>query len=113
LRIPGPGLKVREHIEVTDMEEHCNSSCRGHDTKERPQGKTRAPSQSVTVEPPPKETGPEPLYRVVYMIDISAKGPRQAAELTYRLIQDPDSMPPVLDVLDHRGQRTRVDLSDE
>ena len=92
------------------MKENCNSSCRGHGTMDRAQGKRRA--QGLTVEPPPKEIGPEPLYRVVYTIDINAKGPNQAAAYAHRIIQDPASVPPVLDVLDHSGQCTRVDLSD-
>ena len=69
------------------------------------------PSKRFMIEPPPTEAGLEPLYRVVYMIDINAKNPRQAAERVHMLMQDPESMPPVLDVLDSHGRRTRVDLS--
>jgi len=74
--------------------------------------KKTVPSKGLTIEPPPKEAGPESLYRVVYMIDINGKSPRQAAERAHTLMQDPDSMPPVLDVLDSTGRRTRVDLSE-
>jgi len=75
------------------------------------QNKKTMPSSTFMIEPPPTEAGPEPLYRVVYMIDINAKTPRQAAERVHMLMQDPESMPPVLDVLDSHGRRTRVDLS--
>jgi hypothetical protein len=84
------------------MKENCNGSCRG----------SKAPSHGLTVEPPPKDMGPEPLYRVVYTIDINAKAPNQAARYAHRIMQDPQSVPPVLDVLDHSGECTRVDLSD-
>jgi hypothetical protein len=73
--------------------------------------KRTAPSKRLTIEPPPKEAGPESLYRAVYVIDIGAKSPRQAAKRAHTLMQDPDSMPPVLDILDSTGRRTRVDLS--
>jgi len=74
--------------------------------------KRTVPSKGLTIEPPPREAGPERLYRVVYMIDINAKGPRQAAERAHMLMRDPESMPPVLDILDATGRRTRVDLSE-
>ena len=80
-------------------------------TKET-QNKSSTPSRRLMIEPPPTESGLEPLYRVVYMIDINAKDPRQAAERVHMLMQDPESMPPVLDVLDSHGRRTRVDLSE-
>jgi len=78
-------------------------------TKETQKKKTM-PSKRLMIEPPPIEAGLEPLYRVVYMIDINAKDPRQAAERVHMLMQDTESMPPVLDVLDSQGRCTRVDL---
>ena len=80
-------------------------------TKET-QNKETVISNRFMIEPPPTEAGLEQLYRVVYMIDINAKNPRQAAERVHMLMQDPESMPPVLDVLDSLGRRTRVDLSE-
>ena len=74
--------------------------------------KKTVPSKGLTIEPPPREAGPEWLYRVIYMIDINAKSPRQAAKRAHTLMQDPESMPPVLDILDSTGRRTRVDLSE-
>jgi len=71
-----------------------------------------SPFQRLTIEPPPKETGPEQLYRVVYVIDLNATNPRQAAERAYEIMKNPASWPPVLDSIDSDGRRTRVDLSD-
>ena len=71
-----------------------------------------SPAPGLTIKPPPKETGPEQLYRVVYVIDINAMNPRQAAERAYEIMKDPQSIRPVLDIIDSVGRRTRVDLSD-
>jgi predicted alpha/beta superfamily hydrolase len=67
----------------------------------------------LQIEPPPKEKGPERLYRVVYVIDINAMNPKQAAERAHEIMKDPQSMRPVLDIIDSGGRQTRVDLSDE
>ncbi len=72
-----------------------------------------SPLQRLTIEPPPKETGPERLYRVVYVIDINARNPRQAAERAQEIMKDPASLRPVLEIIDASGRQTRVDLSDE
>jgi hypothetical protein len=68
--------------------------------------------QGLSIKPPPKETEPERLYRVVYVIDINAMNPRQAAERAYEIMKDPQSIQPVLDIIDSVGRQTRVDLSD-
>ena len=69
-------------------------------------------AKGLTIEPPPKESGPESLYRVVYVIDICAENVRQAAERTHEIMQDPESMRPVLHILDTQGHAVDVDLSD-
>jgi len=69
--------------------------------------------RGLIIEPPPKKDGPERLYRVVYVIDVSAMSPQQAAEHAHEIMRDPESMRPVLDVLDGQGRRARVDLSEE
>ena len=79
---------------------------------QKAQSEQTVEQDGLTIEAPPKEAGPEQLYRVVYVIDISAKGPRQAAERAYAIMRAPDSMRPVLEVLDSTGRRTRVDLSE-
>jgi len=61
---------------------------------------------------PPKETGAEPLFRVVYTIDVNAKSPQGAAEYAYKLMADPESMRPMLDVIDGNGCVVRIDLSE-
>ena len=66
----------------------------------------------LQIEPPPKEQGPERLYRVVYVIDINAMNPKQAAERAHEIMKDPQSMRPVLEIIDASGRQTRVDLSD-
>jgi hypothetical protein len=67
----------------------------------------------LQIEPPPKERGPEPLYRVVYVIDVNAPSAHKAAECAYEIMRDPQSLRPVLDVLEPSGRCTRVDLSQE
>jgi len=60
------------------------------------------------IEHPPKEKG---LYRVVYVIDIGAESPLDAAKKTHQIMTDPDSLAPVLDVVDQGGKVTKIDLS--
>ncbi len=62
----------------------------------------------LTIEPPPPEAD---LYRVVYTIDIGANTPLEAAQTVYQIMTDRDSLPPVLDVLNSKGTRIRIDLS--
>lgn len=69
--------------------------------------------KGLPIEPPPKENGPERLYRVVYVIDVNAPNPQRAAECAHEIVKDPESMRPVLEVLDGAGRCTRVDLSQE
>jgi hypothetical protein len=70
-------------------------------------------SRGLTIEPPPEDDGPEPMYRVVYMIDLNAPNPQKAARCAYKIIIDRASMRPVLHVLDCKGRSTRVDLSED
>lgn len=60
------------------------------------------------IEHPPKEKG---LYRVVYVIDIGAKSPLDAAKKTHQIMADHDSIAPVLEVIDQGGKVTKIDLS--
>lgn len=93
-------------------ERHQRQPC-WHENPKETHTRTIVPPKGFTLEPPPKDTGPEPLYRVVYVIDINAKCARQAAERAYQIMKDPQSMPPVLDIMDAHGRQTRVDLSQE
>jgi len=71
----------------------------------------RMTCQGLKIDPPPEEKGDEPLFRVVYMIDVNAGEVREAAEYTHRIMTDPDSLPPVLQVIDAKGHSTEIDLS--
>jgi hypothetical protein len=94
------------------MKEHCKSLHRHGAVNETHNGKL-PPLRGLSIEPPPKETGPGQLYRVVYVIDVNAMNPRQAAARAYEIMRDPQSLRPVLDIIDSGGRQTRVDLSDE
>ncbi len=65
-------------------------------------------SKKLIIEPPPKE---KDLYRVVYVIDIGAKSPLDAAKKTHEIMTDLDSLAPVLEILDQGGKVTEIDLS--
>ena len=65
-------------------------------------------SKIFIIEPPPKE---KDLYRVVYVIDVNADSPLDAAKMTERIMTDPDSLAPVLEVVDQGGKVTKIDLS--
>jgi hypothetical protein len=65
------------------------------------------------IDPPPEDKGPEPMYRVVYVIDLNAPNPQKAARCAYKIMIDRASIRPVLHVLDYEGRSTRVDLSED
>ena len=71
----------------------------------------RCESPGLRIDPPPEEKGDEPLFRVVYIIDVNSSDVREAAEYTHRIMTDPESLPPVLHVIDSNGKSTEVDLS--
>jgi hypothetical protein len=68
-------------------------------------------SKDYRIEPPPKDRGSEPLFRVVYVIDVNAPSTLEAAKLTHQIMTDPDSLLPVLDVIDGCGKVVNIDLS--
>jgi hypothetical protein len=72
-------------------------------------GKCESPG--LKIEPPPEEKSDELLFRVVYIIDVNSGDVREAAEYTHRIMTDPESLPPVLHVIDSNGKSTEVDLS--
>ena len=51
------------------------------------------------------------LYRVIYEIDVGASSAIEAARTTYEMMGDSESIPPVLDVIDNKGNKIRIDLS--
>jgi hypothetical protein len=68
-------------------------------------------SKTFHIQPPSEEKGDKPLLRVIYVIDVNAIDPLEAAKLIHRIMTDPDSMPPVLEVMDHKGNVEKIDLS--
>ena len=70
-------------------------------------------SKTFLIQPPPAETGDEPLFRVIYVIDVNAADSLEAARLTHQIMTDPDSLPPVLEVMDHTGKVENIDLSEK
>jgi hypothetical protein len=70
-------------------------------------------SRTFHIQPPPAEKGDEPLFRVIYVIDVNAANPLDAARLTHQIMTDPDSLPPVLEVMNHKGNVEKIDLSEK
>ena len=65
-------------------------------------------SKDYIIKPPPKE---KDLYRVIYVIDVGADSPLEAAKKTQMIMTDPDSLAPVLEVIDQGSKVTKIDLS--
>lgn len=65
----------------------------------------------LSIQDPPKEHGDEPLYRVIYVIDVNAGDADDAADFAHRIMSDPSSLPPVLHVFDHNGNCKTIDLA--
>lgn len=70
-------------------------------------------SPGLQILPPTKEEGSQQLYRVVYVIDVGGQDSHEAARQAYRMMSAPDSMRPVLHVLDTNGHDTILDLANE
>ena len=68
-------------------------------------------NKSYQIQPPPKDRGGEPLFRIVYVIDVSASSALKAAKLTHQIMTDSDSILPVLQVIDCKGNVVTIDLS--
>ena len=68
-------------------------------------------SKDYRINPPPKDVGEEPLFRVVYEIDVNAANPKEAAKKTHEIMTALDSLAPVLEVISDSGKITRIDLS--
>ena len=51
------------------------------------------------------------VYRVIYEIDVGAASAIEAAKTVHKIMQDAASLPPVLDIIDHKGRKIRIDLS--
>jgi hypothetical protein len=73
----------------------------------------RMSAAGLLIAPPPEEKRQQPMFRVVYVIDVNADDVREAAESTHRIMTDPESLRPVLQVIDSKGTTTQIDLSEE
>ncbi len=67
-------------------------------------------SKDYIISPPAKDSGKEPLFRVVYAIDVNAPNALQAAKLAHQRMKDPDAILPVLEVMDYKGNVVTIDL---
>lgn len=72
----------------------------------------RSEMPGLLFEPPEHAAGQQPLFRVVYIIDLHAANPRQAAASVHRILRDPESLAPALQVLGQEGDVTLIDLAE-
>ena len=68
--------------------------------------------KKMHIEPPPSESGDQPLFRVVYAIDVNASDEQHAAETAWQMMRAKDAFGPILTVLDSQGKQTQLDLTD-
>jgi hypothetical protein len=105
---------LAEHDERLGIEIFCASVDAGGADMQLSAGTHNPNAQrGLVIDPPPQEKGAEPLYRAVYAIDVNAPNAHQAAERAYQIMIDPQSMRPLLEVIDSHGRRTRIDLSEK
>ena len=105
---------LAEHDERLGIELFCASvDAANADTRSCAAKHNPTAQRGLVIDPPPQEKGAEPLYRAVYAIDVNARNAHQAAERAHEIMIDPQSMRPVLEVIDSHGRRTRIDLSEE
>jgi len=69
-------------------------------------------SKDYRIEPPPKDKSKEPLFRVIYTIDVGAADERKAAETAWQMMRAEDAFEPILVILDSQGKQTKLDLSE-
>jgi len=53
------------------------------------------------------------LYRVIYQIDVGADSAAKAAGTVHDIMTDSESLPPVLEVIDNKGSKIKIDLSQQ
>jgi hypothetical protein len=105
---------LAEHDERLGIELFCASvDAAGGKSRSCDATHNQNAQRGLVINPPPQEKGPEPLYRAVYAIDVNARTAHQAAERAYQIMIDPQSMRPVLYILDGENTQTVVDLASE
>ena len=65
--------------------------------------------KGVSIMSPPKVR--PPVFRVVYVIDVGAGNVVEAAKRAYAMMTNSDSIPPIVEVMDNRGNKVRIDMS--
>ena len=68
-------------------------------------------SKNYIIKPPPEDKGKEPLFRVVYAIDVDASDEIKAAEKAWHMVRDKDSFDPILMVINLHGKQIELDMS--
>jgi len=112
--LPGICAWLAEHDERLGIELFCASvDAAGAETRLSAGTHNPNTQRGLVIDPPPQEKVPEPLYRAVYAIDVNARDAHHAAERAYQIMIDPQSMRPVLEVIDSHGRRTRIDFSEK
>ena len=69
-------------------------------------------NKDYKISPPPRDKGEEPLFRVIYAIDVGAADERKAAETAWQMMRAKDAFDPVMIILDSEGKQTKLDLSE-
>jgi len=69
-------------------------------------------SKDYRISTPPKDKGKEPLFRVIYAIDVGAADERKAAETAWQMMRAEDAFEPIMIILDSDGKQTKLDLSE-
>ena len=62
-------------------------------------------SKDYRIKPPPKDTGEEPLFRVVYAIDVNASDEKKAAEQAWQMMRAKDAFDPIMMVWTVKANR--------
>jgi hypothetical protein len=69
-------------------------------------------SKDYTISPPPEDEGREPLFRVVYTIDVNAADQKKAAQTAWQMMRAEDAFEPILVTMDSEGNTVKFDLND-
>jgi len=65
-------------------------------------------TRNYIITPPPQDKCQEPLFRVAYSIDINASDKTIAAQEAWNIMQDKDSIHPILVVVDSMGKQAKT-----
>ena len=70
-------------------------------------------NRNFVIKPPYPECGPDNPYRVVYVIDVVAANPKEAARQVDLIMKNKEAIPPLLHIIDCQGRVTDIDLSQD